>query len=50
MRMGRSPRNRSNPNSQQNSPQQVDIPEHHSPKLGDLGRTGWYLLHAKNLP
>lgn len=39
-RMGRSPRNRSNPNSQQNSPQQVDIPEHHSPKLSEQGRTG----------
>ena len=47
MRMGRSPRNRSNPNSQQNSPQQVDIPEHHSPKLGDLGRTGSPKVHPE---
>lgn len=47
MRMGRSPRNRSNPNSQQNSPQQVDIPEHHSPKLADLGRTGSPKVHPE---
>ncbi|XP_076106352.1 OTU domain-containing protein 5-like [Mytilus galloprovincialis] len=46
-RMGRSPRNRSNPNSQQNSPQQVDIPEHHSPKLSEQGRTGSPKTHPE---
>ncbi|CAG2254108.1 DUBA [Mytilus edulis] len=46
-RIGRSPRNRSNPNSQQNSPQQVDIPEHHSPKLSEQVRTGSPKTHPE---